>query len=98
MKRLNNKTKVLNIYIFIAIFVLFAIVSVFLTIGAVTSGSEISIINKENEALLFRQRELMETLVRGVSATELLNKSGELGFGNAGSIIYINENESVASR
>lgn len=87
-----------NIYIFMTVFVVFAVVSVFLTIEGVTSGSEITLINKESEALLFKQRELRETLVRGVSTSELMDKSRELGFVDTGSTIYINENESVASR
>jgi cell division protein FtsL len=94
----NNNMKVLKTYIFIAILVLFAGTSVFLTIETVATGSEVSSLSEKGEELSAKQRELKESLVRGVSTTSLEEKSKDLGFTQASNVIYITNNESVAAR
>lgn len=85
-------------YILIATLIISAVSSVFLTIESVATGSEVAGLNLEEKNLIAKQRELKETLVKGVSVSNLEEKSGELGFVPASSIIYINENEGVAAR
>lgn len=98
MKKKNNKTNVLRTYVFVAVLAVFIAVSVFLTVEAVASGSEVTSINEESAALLAKQKELNEVLVKGISVTGLEEKSTEMGFVKPSNVIYINDNESVAVR
>ncbi|MEK7550166.1 MAG: hypothetical protein AAB535_00060 [Patescibacteria group bacterium] len=85
-------------YILIVVFAVFAATSVFLTIEAVATGSQISKLNLEEGMLMAKQGELRESIVRGISMSNLEEKSKELGFTSATEIVYINENEGVAAR
>lgn len=85
-------------YILIFVFVLFAVTSVFLTIESVATGSEISSLEITKESLLSTQRDLKESLAKGISIASLEAKRTELGFVPALELVYINENEGVAAR
>lgn len=89
-----RKTK----YIFTFTFVLLVISSLFLTIETVATGSDLVGLQKQSDQLLSQQRELKSYLVSELSLSGLETKSIELGFVKPSNLLYIKDNESVASK
>lgn len=89
------KTKIRNYILFGSIGVL-ALTSVFMTVETATTGVEISRLEKVEEGLTRQKMDLEESLVKTMSLAELQEKSLNLGFTKADSLVYITPSESVA--
>ena len=90
-KREIKKTTVL-----LPILVVLASVVVFLTIETATSGARLAQLEQEEAALLKRNQELAEQLVKTTSLTNLAEEAEVLGFRKPSQVIYISEKEIVA--
>ncbi|HTK03924.1 MAG TPA: hypothetical protein VL401_04145 [Alphaproteobacteria bacterium] len=76
-------------YILITICGILAAISVFLTIEAATSGAEIANLDKTAKELTDQKRILEESLVKGISMSQLTEKSAELGFVKPENLVYV---------
>lgn len=83
-------------YVLITFCGLLAAVSVFLTIETATSGAEVAKLDKTVINLSNQKRILEENLVKGISMSELQEKSSELGFIKPAKLVYISGIPSVA--
>ena len=90
-KRIKNRKTVL-----LPVVVVFALVVVYLTIEAATSGAILSQFEQEEARLIRENRQLQEELVKSTSLTTLGEKAEGLGFKKPSLVIYITEKEAVA--
>lgn len=89
--------KSLKNYILITVCGLLAVVSVFLTIETSTSGAEVASLDKAAAELSDQNRILEESLVKGISMSQLEEKSTELGYVKPETMIYISNIAPVAN-
>ena len=82
MKKFKN-------YILITVCGILAVVSVFLTIETSTSGAEVANLDKTSVELANQKRNLEESLVKGISMSQLEEKSTEFGFVRPENMVYI---------
>lgn len=88
-----NKKK----YILFGLVGVMAVLTIFSTISSVTTGIEMSALNKKEKDLISIKRELEENFIKTTSTKELMVKSVELGFAEISSTIYLTKVDSVAS-
>ncbi len=93
MTRINISNK--NLILLTILGVLIA-GSVLLTIQTATGGAEAAKLEKEEATLTDQKRELEDGLVKTLSARELQEKSGELGFIKSENLVYISGSSAVA--
>lgn len=84
--------------ILITIVGVLAVSSIFLTIETATTGVEISKLEKTESQLLAKKRDLEGSLVKTLSATQLQEKSTELGFIKPAELVYVTDLKPVAAK
>lgn len=72
--------------------------SIFMTIETATTGVEIAELEKTENQLLGKKRDLEGSLVKTLSATQLQEKSVELGFIKAAELVYVTDLKPVAAK
>ena len=105
MKRnkINNSNKAkLNlksakVYLLGGTCAILAVLSIFLTIEAATSGAEIADLQKKEASLMAQRQDLQESLVESMSVNSLQEKSVEMGFTKVGNLVYVSSSVPVAS-
>lgn len=83
-------------YILITICGILIASSVFLTVETATSGAEVAKLDKTVIEMGNQKRILEENLIKGISMTQLQEKSLELGFVKPSNLIYISSVSPVA--
>jgi hypothetical protein len=83
-------------YILITICGILIASSVFLTVETATSGAEVARLDKTTVEMSNQKRILEENLIKGISMTQLQEKSLELGFVKPSNLIYISSISPVA--
>lgn len=104
MKRnkIGNKNKIkldlkgIKIYVLGGICGVLAILSIFLTIEAATSGTEVADLQKKQSFLMAQRQDLQESLVESLSVNSLQEKSVEMGFIKVGNLVYVSTSIPVA--
>lgn len=104
MKRnkIINKNKIkldlkgIKIYVLGGICGILAILTIFLTIEAATSGTEVADLQKKQVFLLSQRQDLQESLVENLSVNSLQEKSVEMGFIKVGNLVYVSTSIPVA--
>lgn len=76
--------------------ILILIVALVFTLEAVTSGAELSNLEKEEAALFSQNKDLSDSLIKSSSVLSYEEKLEELGFIKPEKILYITEKEVVA--
>jgi cell division protein FtsL len=84
-----------NIILIIIVGIL-AVSSIFMTIETATTGVEIAELEKTESKLLTKKRDLEGSLVKTLSATQLQEKSTELGFIKPAELVYVTDLKPVA--
>ncbi len=82
--------------IFWAFTILILVVAVVFTLEAVTSGAELSNLEKEEATLVSQNKDLSDSLIKSSSVLSYEEKLEELGFIKPEKILYITEKEVVA--
>jgi hypothetical protein len=77
-------------YLVIGITIIFVVTSVFIAIEASASGAEMRQLEEKEATLLREKSELEGLLVKGVSSTEIAQKSETLGFVKPTDLMYLN--------
>ena len=95
----TNKVSLKSVknYILVTVCGILAVTSVFLTIETTTSGAEIAKLDKTAIELTNQKRNLEESLVKGVSMSQLVEKSAELGFVKPENMVYVSSVAPVAN-
>lgn len=75
---------------------IFAVVYIFFTLQTVSSGGKLALLEKEENNIVVRNKEMSELLMRSTSLTQLEEKTLHLGYIKPEKIIYISEDETVA--
>ncbi len=83
-------------YILIGFLAALAVSSVLMTVVTVTSGAEVSNLQKQEAQLSDQKRYLEDTLVKTLSMSSLQEKSTELGYVKPVNLVYVAPPEPVA--
>ncbi len=84
-------------YVLITVCGILVATSVFLTIETATSGAEVANLDKTTAELTNQKRVLEESLVKGISMSQLQEKSVELGFVKPENLVYVSGVAPVAN-
>lgn len=95
----NNRISIKGFknYILIAVCGLLVVTSVFVTIETATSGAEVANLDKTTVELTNQKRILEESLIKGISMSQLEEKSAELGFVKPENLVYVSTVAPVAN-
>lgn len=86
-----------KIYILFGVCGILTTVSIFLTIGSASDGTEIASLQNKESQLMTEQQHLQENLVENLSISNLQEKSIELGFVKSSNLVYVRNSDNVAS-
>lgn len=92
----QNGVKGIRGYILIATVGVLAISSIFLTIETAVTGAVVSNLEKTEAQLEAHKKELESSMVKNQSVTNLIDKSGELGFSKPANLVFVNDVAPVA--
>ena len=102
MRRINKKNTVKLsrfkpiVSIFVVITLVFMVVIVFLSIHTAAAGAEVAYLEKEEEELIIKTKQLSDRLENYSSLRNASEKADELGFTDPQKIIYASKEETAA--
>jgi hypothetical protein len=83
-------------YILGSMIAVLAVSSVLMTVETATSGMEISSLRNKEKELANQKRNLEDTLMRSMSINSLEQKSGEMGYVEPSTLVYVAPSQAVA--
>jgi len=95
----TNKTSLKNVknYVLTIVCGILVVLSVLMTVDTASSGAEIASLQKKETQLSDQKRVLEESLVKGISMSELQQKSVELGFVKPQNLVYVSNTENISA-